>query len=281
MSNPWVDDEDLDVETDNVDMPEDSQEQSPGKGTPLPHMDPEIAAELLAEGPPQWFGVRWREIGPEDQWEAWNGLRRWVDWLVHEYRVSQQEVPSCWYHHPDITAELYAAMCMEYKVWEEESPNLSPMMFWHPNLQQMLYRVRAMTEKAGCANNGGHKEPTGYKAAVGAFERDYDETDWRMHASTTRRTELIDRPETGVRYVRAAAVSAEGARLADSSPIGLRADAALPEAHVGLEFGSMATGKAELSATVIGTPGDAGLVWEQSTDGQDWTEIAEERDPDE
>lgn len=282
MSSPWVDDEDLDSEVEVPEALESNHDHvAPGTGTPLPHMDTEIAAELLAEGPPAWFGVRWREIAAEDQWDAWNGLRRWVDWLIHEYRISAQEILDCWYHHPDITAELYAAMCMEYKVWEEEAPGLSPMMMWHPNLQQMLYRVRAMTEKAGCANNGGHKEPTGYKAGVGAYERDYDETDWRVHASTIRRTELIERPESGVRYVRAKAVSPEGEQLAVSTPIGLRADSPLPEAHVGLEFGSMATGKAQLSATVIGTPDDAGLVWEQSTDGQSWNEITEENDLDE
>ncbi|MGO1699604.1 MAG: hypothetical protein ACTHZD_14750 [Micrococcaceae bacterium] len=267
-----MDDEDLDVETDNVEAPKGSEEQCPGTGTPLPHIDPEIAAELLAEGPPQWFGVRWREIAPENQWEAWNGLRRWVDWLVHEYRVSQQEVPSCWYHHPDITAELYAAMCMEYKVWEEESPNLSPMMFWHPNLQQMLYRVRAMTEKAGCANKGRHQEPTAFTAGVGAYEFGYDEDDWREHASTVRRTELVDRPEEDIRYVRAKAVDSEGEELAVSKIVGLRAEPEPREASVTVGFGSTASGEAELVATVVGTPDDATVVWEVSEDGESWKE---------
>src|SRR5699024_2770994 len=85
-------------------------------GTPLPYVDQEVAEELVGDGPPTWLGMRWREIPEADQPAAWNGLRAWVDWLIKEYRLPTAVVPPCWYKHPDITAELYAGMNMEYKV---------------------------------------------------------------------------------------------------------------------------------------------------------------------
>ena len=62
-----------------------------------------------------WMGTRWREIEAEHQWDAWNTLRRWVGWFVTEYRLATGVVPPCWHKNSDVTAELYAAMCMEYR----------------------------------------------------------------------------------------------------------------------------------------------------------------------
>lgn len=133
--NPWVDDEDDDTWL-NQEIPGPEQTDGEAAASPLPYLDPEVEAALAAEGPPEWLGTRWRTIEPGQQWDAWNGLRRWVDWFIREYRLTTSDVPACWYRHPDLTAELYAAMCMEYKVWEEGAPGLAPMMMWHPNVAQ-------------------------------------------------------------------------------------------------------------------------------------------------
>ena len=119
MASPWVEDDELTDWEGPAAADDDGQ-----TGTPLPYVDPEVAAELAGEGPPVWMGTRWREIKAEHQWEAWNTLRRWVDWFVAEYRLVTSVVPPCWYKHSDLTAELYAAMCMEYKVWDEQAPGL-------------------------------------------------------------------------------------------------------------------------------------------------------------
>ena len=81
MASPWVEDDEPDwSETAPL------QDEGPTE-TSLPYIDPEVAAELAQEGPPVWMGTRWREIEAEHQWQAWNHLRRWVDWFVAEYRL--------------------------------------------------------------------------------------------------------------------------------------------------------------------------------------------------
>lgn len=104
MASSWVEDGELTDWEGSASADDDGQ-----TGTPLPYVDPEVAAELAGEVPPVWMGTRWREIEAEHQWEAWNTLRRWVDWFVAEYRLVTSVVPRCWYKHSDLTAELYAA----------------------------------------------------------------------------------------------------------------------------------------------------------------------------
>ena len=153
MASPWVEDDD---ETDWA-VPDGGEGEA--SGSALPYVDPQVAAELPGEGPPASMGTRWREIEAEHQWEAWNTLRRWVDWFVAEYRLVTSVVPPCWYKRSDVTAELYAAMCMEYKVWEEQAPGLGPMMMWHPPVEMLTARLRRMVDEAGYAKIGAHKEP--------------------------------------------------------------------------------------------------------------------------
>lgn len=255
----WIDDEDVD--------------EQEGAGTPIPYQDPDVAAAVAGPQPPEWLGIRWREIPSDLQWDAWNGLRRWVDWFIHEYRLTTSAVPTCWYRHPDITAELYAAMCMEYKTWEEGAPNVGPMMMWHPNVAQMLIRLRAMTEETGCTRGGGHKEPLAYSETVGAHELDYDEADWLAAASTIRAETTVERPAEGVDYVRARAVTANGELLAESDPVGLRAVPSPTAVVATVAYSSATPGMAGLATTVTGASADAQVVWEHSTDGKEWTPV--------
>src|SRR5699024_11820903 len=118
-----------------------------------------------------------REIPAEQQADAWNGLRRWVDWLIKEYWLTTSAIPPCWYRHSNIVAELYAAMCMEHKVWEENEPGLGPTMFWHTNLQQVIVRLNAMVDDAGCVRDGKHKDPIDYGSETGRAS--CREREWR------------------------------------------------------------------------------------------------------
>ncbi|QCU77986.1 hypothetical protein E7744_07165 [Citricoccus sp. SGAir0253] len=266
--NPWVDDEDDDTWLNQAPSPGPADGGAPG--SPLTYLDPEVEAALAAEGPPEWLGTRWRQIEPGQQWDAWNGLRRWVDWFIREYRLTTSDVPACWYRHPDLTAELYAAMCMEYKVWEEQAPGLAPMMMWHPNVAQLRSRLKEMTHEAGCVQAGKHKEPVAYSGAVGAYELDYDEDDWITVASTIRTEKVIDRPTTGVKYVRARAVDADGTEHGASDPLGLQARSVAGLGSVALAYTSTTPGQAGVTVNIAGGPENLTVVWEESADGTTW-----------
>lgn len=113
-------------------------------------LDPDLEA-ALGEGPPEWLGIRWRDIAAEDQSAAWTGLRQWVDWFIREYKINSAIIPACWYEHSDLVAELYAAMCAEYKIWEEGAPGLGAMTTWHPHVQALKGRLTEMTSTHQCA----------------------------------------------------------------------------------------------------------------------------------
>ena len=264
MTLPWVED----------DEPTDWEGPAAGDddgqtGTPLPYVDPEVAAELAGEGPPVWMGTRWREIEAEHQWEAWNTLRRWVDWFVAEYRLVTSVVPACWYKHSDLTAELYAAMCMEYKVWEEQAPGLGPMMMWHPHVEMLTARLRRMVDEAGCAKTGAHKEPEAYGDRP-AFTLDYDEDDFTAWAGTTREHDVLQRPEEGVQYVRARVVNADGEQIALSKPIGVGARPQSGHIEAALQFVSSSPADPSVHVQITSTDPSLAVEWETSSDGQTW-----------
>ena len=280
--SPWVSDDWEDQEQEQQSMPEfpaaaDAGQEGAGTeqgaGTPLPFMDADVADELAQEPLPPWFGLRWREIDPEHQAAAWNGLRRWVDWFVAEYRLSTAVVPSCWYRHPNITAELYAAMCMEHKVWEEQAPGVQPMMLWHAHVEMMMARLRRMGDEAGCENSGAHKEPEAF-AGRAAFELAYDESAWLAHTATTRERETIARPKEGVQYLRAAVVNADGETVTTSNPVGMKARRP-GEVTAGLAITSAAVDEIELQVAVTGGRDDVFVQWEESGDGASWTVLGE------
>lgn len=275
--NPWVDDEDNDTWL-NQEVTGRGQKDGTAAGSPLPYLDPEVEAALAAEGPPEWLGTRWREIEPGQQWDAWNGLRRWVDWFIREYRLTTSDVPPCWYRHPDLTAELYAAMCMEYKVFEEQAPGLAPMMMWHPNVAQLRSRLKEMTHEAGCVQAGGHKEPVAYSGTVGAYELDYGEDDWITAASTIRTEKVIDRPDHGVKFVRARAVDSDGVDHGASDPLGLRSRSTASVGSVRLTYTSATPGQAGLAVNIMGGPEGLAVMWEESGDGTTWSEMGEGHD---
>ncbi|MCV7717822.1 hypothetical protein M3A78_005880 [Micrococcus luteus] len=264
MASPWVEDDELTDWEGPAAADDDGQ-----VGTPLPYVAPEVAAELAGEGPPVWMGTRWREIEAEHQWEAWNTLRRWVDWFVAEYRLVTSVVPPCWYKHSDLTAELYAAMCMEYKVWEEQAPGLGPMMMWHPHVEMLTARLRRMVDEAGCAKTGAHKEPEAYGDRP-AFTLDYDEDDFTAWASTTREEDTLERPPKGVQYVRARVVDADGGEVAVSNPVGLTARKRPTVAAVSVELVSSTPTDPRVWVSVSSAAPGFEAEWQTSVDGKRW-----------
>lgn len=265
MASPWVeDDEPTDWEGPAA-AADDGQ-----TGTPLPYVDPEVAAELAGEGPPVWMGTRWREIEAEHQWEAWNTLRRWVDWFVAEYRLVTSVVPACWYKHSDLTAELYAAMCMEYKVWEEQAPGLGPMMMWHPHVEMLTARLRRMVDETGCAKTGAHKDPEAYGDRP-AFTLDYDEDDFAAWAGTVRLDCPLERPTKGVEFIRAVVTDSQGEDVAISNPVGVSARRGAGPSDATLEIVSSTPAEPRLSLAVAGSMAGLHVAWESSKDGVQWS----------
>ncbi len=264
MTSPWVeDDEPTDWEGPAA-ADDDGQ-----TGTPLPYVDPGVAAELAGEGPPVWMGTRWREIEAEHQWEAWNTLRRWVDWFVAEYRLVTSVVPPCWYKHSDLTAELYAAMCMEYKVWEEQAPGLGPMMMWHPHVEMLTARLRRMVDEAGCAKTGVHKEPEAYGDRP-AFTLDYDEDDFTAWAGATREQDTLERPEEGVQYLRARVLNGNGDEVAVSNPVGLAARRTPSKVTAEVVTTSSTPAEPSVRVLVSSTDPSLELEWQTSRDCEAW-----------
>jgi hypothetical protein len=69
-----------------------SSQAAEGESGLPPFIDPEIEAELEGGGPPDWLGIRWRDIAPEDKPQAWTALRQWVDWFIREYNCNSVDI---------------------------------------------------------------------------------------------------------------------------------------------------------------------------------------------
>lgn len=161
----------------------------PSDGLPA-FVAPDIDEELLdVDGPPDWMGIRWRDIDDTDRAEAWTVLRQWVDWFIREYSLTTTQIIPCWYEHADIVAELYAGMCAEYKVWDEGMPGLAPMTTWHPHVVAMKARLAEMVSNRTCAATKTHvPDPDDLPFT-------YDQDAWgRVRGGITTITEL---PRTG------------------------------------------------------------------------------------
>lgn len=146
--------------------------------------DPGIG--LLANG----VGGRWRDIKASDKPGVWVDLRRWVDWLMIEYKLSKQTIPPCWYRHTDIVAELYAMRCAEEKTWEGTEPHNTAAFQFHPHLFAMFHRL---SNKAGkCLNAGKHVEAASF-TEFPADALPYDENDWAEFLVQETDTQTLER----------------------------------------------------------------------------------------
>lgn len=242
-----------------------AKNQSSGTGGPNPFRDSRVAQAEAAGGPPAWLGTRWREIKPEDQREAWVYLRRWVDWLVNEYRLYESIVPRCWFRHTQLVEELYAAMCMEHKAWEEGAASLTPMMMWHPNLEAMKTRLATAVGELGQCGKGTHK-------AEERIELEYDEELWRRTAYGRRESTTVARPPSDQEphLVRARIYDDEGTEIkTDEKIVGVMPIQGAEHPSVLLRRDrttATAESKIELEAEAI--PRAKEVIWEKA---EDWS----------
>lgn len=154
-AEPYNADEDT-TPANDADGPDLWKDATKPEDMPNPFLAPDIEEELEAGGPPDWLGIRWRDIGDEDRADAWTGLRQWVDWFIREYNLNTSQITPCWYEHADVTAELYAAMCAEYKIWEEGLPGIGAMTTWHPHVQALKGRLSEMMSRRQCGATNQH-----------------------------------------------------------------------------------------------------------------------------
>lgn len=145
-----------------------------GAMMPQPQVE-EIFNDADVSELPSGVGVRWRAIDPADKMGVWADLRKWVDWLITEYKLSKQQIPPCWYRHTDIVAELYAMRCAEEKAWESNEPQNTAAFQFHPHLFSMIQRL---SNKAGkCLNSNKHVDAASF-TEFPAEVLPYDENDW-------------------------------------------------------------------------------------------------------
>ncbi|SMX91340.1 hypothetical protein BI49514_02390 [Brevibacterium iodinum ATCC 49514] len=270
-SEEEVDPSDLDALLERVTRPDQVYEN-----TTESYLDPGLMG--LAEEPeyPAWLGLRWREIPVELQQEAWVGLRRWVDWLIAEFKINKAVIPGCWFRHSEIVAELHAAMNLEYKTWEEGAPTVNAMWMWLPQLQQMMMRLREQVKELGSCADGQHKEPD-------PVQRDYDEDLWERTVFTRVETKTVERPgaDAEAEYVRVRVVDDNGEIVSESNVGG-----AGPVRKARGERTSVLTGDgvpggtdAILTLKTEQFPEAADLIWERSDDEMaTWSGLEEKED---
>lgn len=238
------------------------------------YQDP-LLADMGEPEYPSWLGLRWREIPEELQQEAWVGLRRWVDWLIAEFKLSSVVIPPCWFRHSEIVAELHAAMNLEYKTWEEKAPTVNAMWMWLPQLQSMVYRLRSMVEELGTCKTGEHREPA-------PTRRDYNEELWAETVFTRRSTWTIDRPgqDEDASFGRVRVISGDGELIGESGVFGIgpvRTGSGQSAVDVAAE---RVVGANDFSVTVSASqvPAGGSLVWEEAVTAEGPWGVANEDD---
>lgn len=270
-----VDPSDLDALLAKITDPEQVYENT----SAAPYVDAGLMGLAEETGWPEWLGMRWREIPVELQQDAWVGLRRWVDWLIGEFKITKSVIPPCWFRHSEIVAELHAAMNLEFKAWEEGAPTVNPMWMWLPQLQSMMMRLRGYVEELPGCGDGQHQEPEEVK-------RDYDEALWEATVFTRTESKTVERPtETdSATFVRVRVVDDNGELVGESNlgGAGAKRKALGQSAAVLTGDGVPGGSDAVLKTTVTQVPEAVDLVWEKA-DSQDgpWTGFDDEEEDEE
>lgn len=269
LEQPPIHDDSSEDDGQRNETAKDGPEQA-AEGTPLPPMNLDMIEQETEEGPPPWFGMRWTLIPPELKQEAWISLRNWVDQAITEYHLVR-DVSPCWHLHPDVVNELYAAMCAEYRVWEEGAPGVGPLTSFQayiPGIKQRLQESSAqhcIGDLKRLAEEGCHWEapkPLRYETNRWAATRDAIETKIE-----------IQRPESSSWKVRAAAgdeetTYSEGVTVLKQAVVN-------PQPPKVAIFARSIDEEITLSAT---HNREDELSWQYTTGDNQWQDIAQEND---
>ncbi|KAA9394170.1 hypothetical protein FCK90_08625 [Kocuria coralli] len=218
---------------------------------------------------PQWLGTRWRDLPEESMGEVWTWLRGWVDWLVETHRIPVDEIPACWYRHPEIVEELWAAANAEAQAWEATTPTMTPMTAWHFHLGMM--RDRLAGKAKACVAKNAHVPTRSYRPGVGAAVLPIDEADWAGHLAEIRDTQPVSVSSTqpAARW-RMCAVDVDE-QVLSSEPVDVASTSPSMPSTVtaAVRRGTDTAGDVLLTATaIVGAGGGVTATWwEFSTDG--------------
>lgn len=147
------------------------------------------AAEGL-EDVPEWLGARWRDLPEESMPQVWTWLRGWVDWLVEAHRIPADEIPPCWYRHPEIVEELWAAANAEAQAWEATTATMMPMTAWHFHLRMMRDRLNGKAKS--CAAKKTHVPERTWTPGWAPGALQVDEGDWAGHLAEVRDVQPVE-----------------------------------------------------------------------------------------
>ncbi len=104
--------------------------------------------------PPPWT---WRELDAAAAEESWDGLTRFVTWLVSRYDLGDV-VPACWWAHGAITEELTALWAAWNAAYlDPEAPGDAPLS-WQERFGLCRTRL-AEWDRLACAQRGHREEP--------------------------------------------------------------------------------------------------------------------------
>lgn len=237
--------------------------------------DPAVTA-LSAEGEePQWLATRWRELPEEEMGQVWAFLREWVDWLVEAHRVPQDEIPACWFRHPDIVEELWAAAGAETQAWEATSPTMMPMTAWHFHLRMMRDRLRGRAKE--CVAKKAHVPARSFAPGIGAWVLPVDEADWAAHLAEVQDRQPVQVEAVGTAALwRMCAVDESGAvTVSEAVDVGPESRLAAVTISQPSRRGRDSEGSVVLGATVDAGGGEIRRTWwESSADGgQSWEKV--------
>lgn len=233
---------------------------------------PELSDEGISQQPDGLF-QRWRSIEPEQMPAIWQDLRAWVDWLIAEYGITKQAIPSCWYRHRPIVAELYAMRCAEEAVWASDGPQTTAAFQFHPYLYAMLQRLSNFAGK--CLSAKKHVEEQGF-GNLAPNSLSYDEADWNDFMLSQTQKQTLPRDEKETVYWRRVVeyIDAEGETRTLTSeilPVGARKKGLEPQI---MPLQILALQQDEvLVANTVQVPFLARSVWESSKDQQQWEEL--------
>ncbi|MGX5771760.1 hypothetical protein ACWKWN_13500 [Microbacterium trichothecenolyticum] len=118
----------------------------------------------VTQHPPEPAGVPpvdWRNLSGEDAQNAWEELRKWVEWFTVRYNVPVSIVPACWWRHGALVEELSALHILHKAAFDPADTGFGPIG-WHERLAAAQPRLRQAG--AGCSSSHNEHRPRSWVA---------------------------------------------------------------------------------------------------------------------
>ena len=97
-----------------------------------------------------------READAADAADTWRSVKRFVDWLVPRYELSEL-IPPCWWQHGSFVEELTALWVSWTAAYLDEEASLDAPLAWHERFAACRTRL-VEWDKLACGQRG-HRDP--------------------------------------------------------------------------------------------------------------------------